>query len=73
MEKPAAKAKVLSKNTIKELGGSLALYRDDIKDRLEYLGMKNRPLNEDNKVSLFVRYLDPATGETETRIVNKNA
>ncbi|MBQ7534396.1 MAG: IMP cyclohydrolase [Stomatobaculum sp.] len=29
-------------------------------------------LNEDNKVSLFVRYLDPATGETETRIVNKN-
>ena len=30
-------------------------------------------LNEDNKVSLFVRYLDPATGETETRIVNKNA
>ena len=30
-------------------------------------------LNEDNKVSLFVRYIDIATGETETRIVNKNA
>ena len=29
-------------------------------------------LNEDNKVSLFVRYIDLATGETETRIVNKN-
>ena len=29
-------------------------------------------LNEDNKVSLFVRYIDIATGETETRIVNKN-
>jgi len=29
-------------------------------------------LNEDNKVSLFVRYIDIATGETDTRIVNKN-
>ena len=31
-----------------------------------------RNLNQDNKVSLFVRYIDIATGETETRIVNKN-
>ncbi|MBQ7010577.1 MAG: IMP cyclohydrolase [Clostridia bacterium] len=30
-------------------------------------------LNADNKVSLFVRYIDLASGETETRIVNKNA
>ena len=30
-------------------------------------------LNEDNKVSLFVRYIDLATGESDTRIVNKNA
>ncbi|MGN0165443.1 MAG: IMP cyclohydrolase [Lachnospiraceae bacterium] len=29
-------------------------------------------LNEDNKVSLFVRYIDITTGEYETRIVNKN-
>ena len=29
-------------------------------------------LNQDNKVSLFVRYIDLGTGETETRIVNKN-
>ena len=29
-------------------------------------------LNDDNKVSLFVRYIDIATGEYETRIVNKN-
>lgn len=29
-------------------------------------------LNEDNKVSLFVRYIDIATGSYETRIVNKN-
>lgn len=31
-----------------------------------------KSLNEDNKVSLFVRYIDIATGEYETRIVNKN-
>ena len=29
-------------------------------------------LNEDNKVSLFVRYIDIESGEAETRIVNKN-
>ncbi len=29
-------------------------------------------LNEDNKVSLFVRYIDLETNEIETRIVNKN-
>ena len=39
-------------------------------DELTELIWKN--LNEDNKVSLFVRYIDIATGETETRIVNKN-
>ena len=29
-------------------------------------------LNEENKVSLFVRYIDITTGETKSRIVNKN-
>ena len=29
-------------------------------------------LNEDNKVSLFVRYIDIATGTYETKIINKN-
>lgn len=29
-------------------------------------------LNEENKVSLFVRYIDIETGKYETRIVNKN-
>ena len=29
-------------------------------------------LNPDNKVSLFVRYIDIKTGKTDTRIVNKN-
>ena len=29
-------------------------------------------LNSENKVSLFVRYIDIATGAYETKIVNKN-
>lgn len=29
-------------------------------------------LNEENKVSLFVRYIDIATGEYRTKIINKN-
>lgn len=29
-------------------------------------------LNEDNKVSLFVRYIDIKTGKFDTRIINKN-
>ncbi len=29
-------------------------------------------LNEDNKVSLFVRFIDINTGKYETRIINKN-
>ena len=29
-------------------------------------------LNDDNKVSLFVRYIDITTGKYESRIVNKN-
>ncbi len=48
---------------------TLELPNTDI-DSLTELLWEN--LNEDNKVSLFVRYIDIATGETETRIVNKN-
>ena len=29
-------------------------------------------LNEDNKVSLFVRYIDLETGKADTRVINKN-
>ena len=29
-------------------------------------------LNEDNKVSLFVRYIDIATGKYTSKIINKN-
>ena len=48
---------------------SLELPEMDIDSLTEHI-WKN--LNEDNKVSLFVRYIDIATGETETRIINKN-
>ncbi|MBR2876441.1 MAG: IMP cyclohydrolase [Clostridia bacterium] len=39
-------------------------------DELTDLIWKN--LNEDNKVSLFVRYIDLETGKYDSRIVNKN-
>lgn len=38
----------------------------------EFTDMLWNNLNEDNKVSLFVRYIDIKTGTYETRIVNKN-
>ena len=38
----------------------------------EFTDMLWSSLNEDNKVSLFVRYIDIETGKYETRIVNKN-
>ena len=38
----------------------------------EFTNMIWSNLNEDNKVSLFVRFIDIKSGEYETRIVNKN-
>ncbi|MDO5020034.1 MAG: IMP cyclohydrolase [Lachnospiraceae bacterium] len=38
----------------------------------EYTDLIWNSLNEENKVSLFVRYIDIANGRYETRIVNKN-
>lgn len=38
----------------------------------EFTQMLWENLNEENKVSLFVRYIDIETGKYETRIVNKN-
>lgn len=38
----------------------------------EFTNMIWSSLNEDNKISLFVRYIDIETGEKETRILNKN-
>ena len=41
-------------------------------DMEEFANMLWTSLNEDNKVSLFVRYIDIATGTYETKIINKN-
>lgn len=38
----------------------------------EFTDMLWENLNEENKVSLFVRFIDIATGKYETKIVNKN-
>ena len=38
----------------------------------EFTDMLWNSLNEDNKVSLFVRFIDIATGAYETKIINKN-
>lgn len=48
--------------TLVDLTGSI----DELTDKIW------NNLNESNKVSLFVRYIDIATGKYETRIVNKN-
>lgn len=37
-----------------------------------FAGMLWESLNQENKVSLFVRFIDIATGQYETRILNKN-
>lgn len=45
----------------------------EIPDDMEaFTNMLWESLNQDNKVSLFVRYIDIATGKYETKIVNKN-
>jgi len=44
-----------------------------IRDSMEdFTDMVWESLNQENKVSLFVRYIDIATGAYETKIVNKN-
>ena len=47
----------------------LIAVKDDMKEFAEDLW---NSLNEDNKVSLFVRYIDIATGKYESLIYNKN-
>ena len=41
-------------------------------DMKEFTDLLWNSLNEENKVSLFVRYIDIATGKYETTIVNKS-
>ena len=47
--------------------------RVEIKGNIDdFTNMIWSSLNEENKVSLFVRFIDIATGKYETRIINKN-
>lgn len=41
-------------------------------DMEEFADILWKNLNEDNKVSLFVRYIDLETNETKSKIINKN-
>lgn len=46
----------------------------DVENEIDaYTNLLWNHLNEDNKVSLFVRYIDISSGKWETRIVNKHA
>ena len=45
---------------------------ETVDDIDEYTNLLWTNLNADNKVSLFVRYIDIATGQYESRIVNKH-
>lgn len=46
----------------------------DVENEIDtYTNLLWNNLNEDNKVSLFVRYIDISSGKWETRIVNKHA
>ena len=58
-------------NPLPSFGGEPKLVEisGDIDD---FAGRVWESLNEENKVSLFVRYIDIATGAYETRIINKN-
>lgn len=65
-------------HTYKEDGDPLPSFEGEPKpveikgDIDEFTSLLWDSLNEDNKVSLFVRYIDTETGKWETRIVNKN-
>ena len=66
-------------HTYKEDGDPLPSFEGEPKwveiatnDMDEFTQMVWNGLNEDNKVSLFVRFIDIETGKYESRIVNKN-
>ena len=60
-----------NENPLPSFEGEPKLVKID-KDIDAFTTMLWESLNEENKVSLFVRYIDIETGEYETRIINKN-
>ena len=59
-------------NPLPSYEGEPTLVEIDADDIDAFANMVWANLNEDNKVSLFVRFIDIATGKYETRIINKN-
>ena len=59
-------------NPLPSYEGEPTLVEIDADDIDTFANMVWANLNEDNKVSLFVRFIDIATGKYETRIINKN-
>ena len=59
-------------NPLPSFEGEPKRIKIDFKDIDSFTNMLWTSLNEDNKVSLFVRTIDISTNETETRIINKN-
>ena len=59
-------------NPIPSFEGEPTPVEIDTNDIDEFTDMLWTNLNEDNKVSLFTRFIDLETGEEETRIINKN-
>ena len=60
-----------NENPLPSFEGEPKLVKID-KDIDAFTTMLWESLNEENKVSLFVRYIDIETGEYESRIINKN-
>lgn len=59
-------------NPLPSFEGEPTWVRVDADDIDSWTNMIWENLNEDNKVSLFVRFIDIETGKYESRIVNKN-
>ena len=63
--------KELKENSYPGRGIIVGRSEDGKKAAIAYFIM-GRSSNEENKVSLFVRYIDIATGKYESKIINKN-
>ena len=59
-------------NPLPSFEGEPTLVEIPTNDLDEFTELVWNSLNEDNKVSLFTRFIDIETGAKETKIVNKN-
>ena len=59
-------------NPLPSFEGEPKLISIDTNDIDEFTSTLWDSLNQDNKVSLFTRFIDIQTGEVQSRIINKN-